>query len=73
MRQFTCAGCGFTYNTTTTPEDRDAESAALYAGTPDEEMASTCDGCWQKSLEYIASDETRIEAPRAKKLLGELS
>lgn len=72
MRTFTCDGCGRVFNTTTPVAERDVESAALYAGTMDEETGSCCDACWLRILDGISSDPGRIEADKAQEISAKL-
>ncbi len=67
-RIFRCAGCGGTFQANNTEAERDAEAAALYAGTPDEAMDSVCDACHLQTLEVIKADPGRVEADRAQAL-----
>ncbi len=60
MRQFVCAGCGYSYNTETPKEIMELEMVEMYGEVlPDDETASTCDSCYDKMKEYYANGNNR--------------
>lgn len=73
VRTFVCDGCGHRFMANNTEEERDAESAKLYAGTVDEDQGSCCDACWLRTLEGIKAGPGRVEADVAQEIYASMA